>query len=77
MTQSDQQYYHHSARKAVSMVRAYRQDRHMRLIWLERAADYRECLVYGMRRRQGWTLLETIAGRRLPPVGSVTTAREG
>ncbi len=39
MTQSDQQHYHHSARKAVSMVRAYRQDRRMRLIWLERVSD--------------------------------------
>ena len=61
---SDQAWYHQQARKAIQMARAYRSDRHMRHVWLERVADYRECLIYRMRRRQGWTLLQTIAGKR-------------
>ncbi|MES2989418.1 MAG: hypothetical protein V4808_16090 [Pseudomonadota bacterium] len=64
MLSTDHGWYVTNARKALDMARAYRSTPHMRVIWQERAADYRECLVYGMRRRQGWTLPEIIAGKR-------------
>jgi hypothetical protein len=53
-----------SARMALRMAMAYVTERRMRIIWQERAADYRECLVDRMRARQGWTLAERVAGNR-------------
>lgn len=53
-------------RQALSMARAYStaDRRHLRVIWQERAADYRETLIDHMRRRAGWTLAERVAGKR-------------
>lgn len=53
-----------SCRNALHMARAYRTDRRMRALWLERAADYRETIIDGMRGRLGWSLAERIAGKR-------------
>jgi hypothetical protein len=43
-------------RNALNMARAYQNQPHLRVIWQERAADYRETLIDRMRRRQGWSL---------------------
>jgi hypothetical protein len=37
----------------------------MRVIWQERAADYRETLIDAIRREAGWTLSERLIGRKL------------
>lgn len=57
-------WYMASARKALRMAQAYRGTRHLRVLWQERAADYRCCMVDRMRARQGWTLAERCAGVR-------------
>ncbi len=58
-----------SMRQALRMARGYsgaempsRQP--YAIMWRERVADYRETLIDQMRRRQGWTLAERLAGRR-------------
>ena len=43
----------------------FNQQRKIRIIQQERAADYRETLMDRMRRRQGWTLAERVAGARV------------
>jgi hypothetical protein len=57
-----------SCRNAIRMAKAYRsQDmRHMRIVWQERAADYRETIIDKMRQRAGWSLAERVAGKRYP-----------
>jgi hypothetical protein len=60
----DQVFYQRRAREALRMARAYASNQRLRVIYQERAADYRECLCYHMRRRQGWTLAQIVAGRR-------------
>ena len=61
MLSTDRSWYQQSAINALRMARAYSNNQRMRVIWQERAADYRECIVYGMRRRQGWTLAQCVA----------------
>ena len=60
----DHTFYQRRARESLRMAQAYRGNQRLRVIYQERAADYRECLVYHMRRRQGWTLAQIVAGRR-------------
>jgi len=55
-----------SCRKAVQMARAYPNDQRLRVLWQERAADYRETIVDKMRQRQGWSLAERCLGARAP-----------
>jgi len=55
----------YSAYNALRMARTYAGNRHLRVVYQERAADYRATLVDIMRRRAGWTLAEIVAGRRL------------
>ena len=57
-------WFYSSCRNALTMARAYRTQRHMRVLWQERAADYRECIVDKMRQRLGWTLTERTLGKR-------------
>lgn len=57
--------YAESGRNALRMARAFTHFRKMRIIWQERAADYRECLIDEKRRQQGWTLAERIANQRI------------
>ncbi len=64
----DDRYLATQLRGAVRMVRDYRHNPTMRRAWLERVADYRECLIDRMRRRQGWTLAERVAGGRRPAI---------
>lgn len=66
---ADCEYFHREARTALRMARSYRgaepsNRQPYAIMWRERVADYREALVDQMRRRQGWTLAERIAGRR-------------
>jgi len=44
---------------------AFNQQRKIRILMQERAADYREVLIDRMRWRQGWTLAERVAGSRV------------
>lgn len=53
-----------ACRNALHMARAYRGDRRVRVVYQERAADYRETIVDKLRQRAGWTLAERVAGRR-------------
>ncbi len=57
-------YYKAKMRDALRMARAYSGNRHMRVIWQERAADYRETVIDAIRREQGWTLRERLVGKR-------------
>jgi hypothetical protein len=58
-------WYASKMREALRMARAYTGNRHMRVIWQERAADYRETLIDAIRREAGWTLSERLIGRKL------------
>lgn len=60
----------YSFKNALRMAKAYSSPamRSMRIVWQERAADYRETLVDRMRRRQGWSLAEIVAGKRAEPI---------
>ena len=58
-------WYASKMREALRMARAYAGNRHMRVIWQERAADYRETLIDAIRREAGWTLSERLIGRKL------------
>ena len=62
-TNPDASWYHARARHALRMARAYR-GRKMQIIYQDIAADSRECILDGMRTRQGWTLAERVAGHR-------------
>ena len=53
-----------SYRSALHMARAYQGDRRLRVLFQERAADYRETIVDKLRQRQGWSLSERILGKR-------------
>ena len=44
---------------------AFNQQRKIRILQQEQAADYRETLIDRMRWRQGWTLAERVAGSRV------------
>ena len=58
----DSLHYHREARAFLRMARAYAgYDRAQRVRYQERAADYRQCLVYRMLRRQGLSLAAIVA----------------
>lgn len=48
-------------RDALRMAAAYSSDHRMRVLWQERAADHRECLVDAAMKRRGATLAEIVA----------------
>lgn len=62
--ESDQRWLGARCRDALRMAEAWASNRHLRVLWQERAADYRATLVDRMRRRHGWTLAEIVAGTR-------------
>ncbi len=66
---ADCDFFKTSMRQALRMARSYRgaeirSRQPYAIMWRERVADYRECLIDQMRRRQGWTLVERLAGKR-------------
>ncbi len=66
---ADCDFFKTSMRQSLRMARQYRHAEYpsrqpYAIMWRERAADYRECLIDQMRRRLGWTLVERVAGAR-------------
>lgn len=61
---ADIAWFHKQARYALAMARSHRLSRRHTVLWQERAADYRECVIDQYRRKAGWTLAERLAGRR-------------
>jgi hypothetical protein len=66
---ADCEFFKQSMKQALRMARSFRgAERRNRqpyaIMWRERVADYREVLIDQMRRRQGWTLAQRIAGQR-------------
>jgi len=58
-------YHFAKGREMLRMARAYPRGSKMRVIYEERAADHRECVIDRMRKAAGWTLAERVAGNRL------------